>query len=277
MTSTQHDARAQREDNHPLLRVHALHKTFRNGRKNPRTLFRDLSFDIDANEVVGIIGHSGSGKSTILNLIAGLDRPDRGVIEVNGKPIEGPGSDRMVVFQHYGLLPWLTVAGNVRLAIDETMPGTSARERDDIAQRYVDFVGLSDSVGKHPHELSGGMRQRVGIARALAVRPLLLLMDEPFGSLDPFTRGRLQDLVLELFYREHQTILLITHDVDEALFMCDRILLLEVGEHSVIAKSIRVPFAHPRNRSELRENSAYFSLRNEILSHLEHSFAASLT
>lgn len=257
----------------PLLRVRGLSKTFAEKGGDRKTLFDDFSFDVAANEVVGIIGHSGSGKSTLLNLIAGLDAPDAGVIEVNGRPVTKPGKDRMVVFQNYALLPWLSAAGNVRLAVDEAMRGKPQHERETVTKRYIDLVNLGAARDKRPHQLSGGMRQRVGIARALAVRPLLLLMDEPFGALDPFTRGMLQEQVLRLFYEEHQTILLITHDVDEALFMCDRILLLKPGSDSVTAENIRVPFNHPRDRRKLREDSHYQTLRNQILTDLENSYA----
>ncbi len=261
------------DDAATMLRVRGLSKSFPEKGGGIKALFRDFSFDVAANEVVGIIGHSGSGKSTLLNLIAGLDTPDAGTIEVNGQRVTKPGKDRMVVFQNYALLPWLSASGNVRLAVDEAMRGRPLHEREAVTKRYIDLVNLGPAEGKHPHELSGGMRQRVGIARALAVKPLLLLMDEPFGALDPFTRGMLQEQVLKLFYEEHQTILLITHDVDEALFMCDRILLLRPGADSVTAENIRVPFPHPRDRRALREDPLYHTLRNQILAELEGSYA----
>jgi nitrate/nitrite transport system ATP-binding protein len=253
----------------PLLRVQGLRKTFRATDGTALPLFENLDFEIAANEIVAIIGHSGSGKSTILSMIAGLEPADAGTMLLEDRPITRPGSDRMMVFQNYSLLPWLTVDGNVRLAVDEAMRDRPAAERAEVVQRYVELVHLEEAARKRPHELSGGMKQRVGIARALAVRPLLLLMDEPFGALDPFTRGRLQDEVLRLFYDEHQTILLVTHDVDEALFMSDRVLILKSNGVSSIAEDLRVPFAHPRDRRALREDAEFHRLRNHLLDLLE--------
>ncbi|MDX1971775.1 MAG: ABC transporter ATP-binding protein [Candidatus Sumerlaeia bacterium] len=259
----------------PLLQIKNLCKTYHRNGGQVKPLFHNLSFDMASNEVVGVIGHSGSGKSTILNMIAGLEKFDSGVITVNGRTVTKPGFDRMVIFQNYALLPWLTVFENVKLAVDETKPELPAKERVEIAKKYVKLVNLTAASDKKPGELSGGMRQRVGIARALAVRPLLLLMDEPFGALDPFTRGLLQEQVLDLFYAEHQTILLITHDVDEALFMCDRIIILNAGQPSKIAHDLRVPFVHPRDRRELRSSPTFHELRNQILDELERSFILS--
>ncbi len=260
-------------DKGELLKVQGLHKTFPDRQRGERLLFDGLSFDIRQNEIVAIIGHSGCGKSTILNMIAGLEPYEGGSITLQGKCVTGPGSERMMVFQNYCLLPWLTAAGNIRLALDEVMPGKTSAERQEIVDRYIAMMHLQEAAHKRPHELSGGMKQRVGIARALAVEPKLLLMDEPFGALDPFTRGLLQDQVLQLFYRLHQAILLVTHDVDEAVYMADRIIVLKVNGCSSVAKVFDVPFAHPRDRRAIRETNAYHELRNDVIDLLEQSFA----
>lgn len=236
------------------------------------TIFDGLDLAVRENEFVAILGHSGSGKSTLLRMIAGLESIDGGTIEVGGRRVTGPGKDRMMIFQHYALLPWLSVEGNIRLAVDEVMADRSRSERDEIVREHIAMVHLEAAAEKRPHELSGGMRQRVGIARALAVQPLLLLMDEPLGALDPFTRARLQDQILELYYARHQTIVLVTHDVDEALLMADRIVVLRANGSASIGKIIEVPFDHPRDRKALREDGRFQELRNATLELLEAYF-----
>lgn len=271
LTEPQPQTEGVTDSRQPLLAMHDLHKTFPDRKKGRRQLFAGLGMEVYDNEIVAIIGHSGCGKSTILSMIAGLEPFDQGRIELQGQPVTRPGSDRMMVFQNYSLLSWLSAADNIRLALDEVMPEKSRAERQAIVDRYIRMMHLEEAVHKRPHELSGGMKQRVGIARALAVEPKLLLMDEPFGALDPFTRGRLQDQVLELFYQLHQAILLVTHDVDEAIYMADRIIVLQVNSHSSVAQTFQVPFAHPRDRRALREEQAYHDLRNDVLDLLEQS------
>lgn len=235
-------------------------------------IFDGLDLNVYENEFVAILGHSGSGKSTLLRMIAGLEPLTGGTIRIEGRPITGPGKERMMIFQNYALLPWLSVYDNIKLAVDEVMPDVPGKERDQIIREHIAMVHLDDAVHKKPSELSGGMKQRVGIARALAVRPLLLLMDEPLGALDPFTRARLQDQILELYYKRHQTIILVTHDVEEALLMADRIIVLKVEQTACIGEVIKVPFDHPRDRKILRANPLFNKLRNETLALMEEYF-----
>jgi len=254
-----------------LLEVRHLQKQFgSNGKTN--VIFEDLDLTIYENEFVAILGHSGSGKSTLLRMIAGLEQIDGGSISIEGKDITGPGKERMMIFQNYALLPWLSVYDNIKLAVDEVMNDASDNEKDEHIKAHISMVHLEDATLKKPSELSGGMKQRVGIARALAVQPLLLLMDEPLGALDPFTRAKLQDQILELYYERHQTIMLVTHDVEEALLMADRIIVLKVDEVASIGKVIDVPFEHPRDRKKLRESQQFNDLKNETLRLMESYF-----
>ncbi|MCC5930638.1 MAG: ABC transporter ATP-binding protein [Cyclobacteriaceae bacterium] len=254
-----------------LLEVRNLQKQYgSNGKTN--VIFEDLNLTIYENEFVAILGHSGSGKSTLLRMIAGLEHIDGGHLSIEGKDITGPGKERMMIFQNYALLPWLSVYDNIKLAVDEVMSEASEKEKKAHIKEHIAMVHLEDATHKKPSELSGGMKQRVGIARALAVQPLLLLMDEPLGALDPFTRAKLQDQILELYYERHQTIMLVTHDVEEALLMADRIIVLKVDEVASIGKVIDVPFEHPRDRKKLRESPQFNELRNETLSLMESYF-----
>jgi nitrate/nitrite transport system ATP-binding protein len=254
-----------------LLEAKDLQKQYQsNG--DSMVIFDGMELSVHENEFVAILGHSGSGKSTLLRMIAGLEPISGGTITVEGKRVTGPGKERMMVFQNYALLPWLSVYDNIKLAVDEVMPGLSKKEKDQIIREHVAMVHLEDAIYKKPSELSGGMKQRVGIARALAVQPLLLLMDEPLGALDPFTRARLQDQILELYYKHHQTIILVTHDVEEALLMADRIIVLKVGQTASIGEVIDVPFEHPRERKLLREDPIFNKLKNETLGLMEEYF-----
>ncbi len=266
------NANKNRSSNPVLLEVRNLRKWYlSNG--SATVVFDGLELDVRENEFIAILGHSGSGKSTLLRMIAGLEPVSEGTISIEGRKITGPGKERMMVFQNYALLPWLSVYDNIKLALDEVMPDLSRSEKDQIIREHIAMVHLEDAVLKKPSELSGGMKQRVGIARALAVRPLLLLMDEPLGALDPFTRARLQDQILELYYARHQTIILVTHDVEEALLMADRIIVLKVEETARIGEVIDVPFDHPRNRKELRRDPVFNELKNETLSLMEKYFS----
>jgi len=234
----------------------------------------DINLTLQADEFVALIGHSGCGKSTLLKMVAGLERATSGLITLEGKTIRKPGADRMMVFQHYGLLPWLTVRENIRLAVDEVLDGLSHAEKKDLVNEHLAMVNLTAAANKYPDEISGGMKQRVGIARALAIRPKLLLMDEPFGALDALTRGKLQRQVLEIWENHRQTVLMVTHDVDEALYMADRIVMLTNGPHAKIGEILDVPFDHPRDRHALREDPRYYELRNHALNFLDHHFSS---
>jgi len=232
----------------------------------------NIDLDIAPNTFVSIIGPSGCGKSTLLNIIAGLLKPSTGTIILGDRPITGPGPDRGVVFQNYALMPWMTVAENIRFALETVYPQMPLAEQRQIVQEYIGLVGLRGAERKHPHELSGGMKQRVGIARALAIRPKMLLMDEPFGALDALTRGKLQRQVLDIWETHRQAVMMVTHDVDEALYMSDRIVMLTNGPSAQIGEILEVPFPRPRDRQQLRESAEYFELRNHALNFLDRYF-----
>ena len=261
----------QKTENKILLEVRDVSKVFsKNGSSS--VVFDKLNLTVYDNEFVAILGHSGSGKSTLLRLIGGLESPTSGKIYLGDKPITGPGKERMMIFQNYALLPWLSVYGNIKLAVDEVFPKMSKKGKDELIKSYIRMVHLEDALHKKPGELSGGMKQRVGIARALVVQPRMLLMDEPLGALDPFTRSHLQDQILELYYKQHQTIMLVTHDVEEALLMADRIVVLNVKDSAFIGQVIEVPFAHPRDRVKLREDATFNRLKNQTLKLMESYF-----
>jgi bicarbonate transport system ATP-binding protein len=226
---------------------------------------KGIDLEIKKGEFISLIGHSGCGKSTLLNMIAGLDLPSEGIVTLEGQQIKKPGPDRMVVFQNYSLLPWLTVRQNIALAVDEVMTGAPAGERKQIIEEYIDMVGLRHAVDKLPKQLSGGMKQRVAIARALAIRPKLLLLDEPFGALDALTRGSLQEQLMKLCQEYHITSVMVTHDVDEAVLLSDRIVMLTNGPASKIGGILEVDIPRPRVRMEVVNHPSYYSLRSEII------------
>ncbi|MDX2099405.1 MAG: ABC transporter ATP-binding protein [Leptolyngbyaceae cyanobacterium bins.59] len=234
----------------------------------------NIDLDIAENTFVSIIGPSGCGKSTLLNIIAGLSKPSSGTIYLNGQPIFKPGPDRGVVFQNYALMPWMTVLENIRFAIETVNPKLPVSRQRTIAQEYIDLVGLRGAEHKHPHELSGGMKQRVGIARALAINPEMLLMDEPFGALDALTRGFLQDEVERIWEQQRKTVVLITHSIEEALLLSDQIVMMTRGPHAQIAKILDVPFPRPRHRETLDEHPAYHALKAEMELHLSRETRA---
>ncbi len=228
----------------------------------------DVSLDIEPNTFVSIIGPSGCGKSTLLNIIAGLSTATSGDVLVNGVPIQGPGPDRGMVFQNYALMPWMTVEENIRFAVETVHPRMAINRQKNIVRDYIELVGLSGAERKHPHELSGGMRQRVGIARALAIDPQILLMDEPFGALDALTRGFLQDEVERIWEQQRKTVVMITHSIDEALLLSDRIVMMTRGPAAKIASVLDVPFPRPRNRETIDEHPAYHDLKVMMETHL---------
>jgi nitrate/nitrite transport system ATP-binding protein len=233
-----------------------------------RVVFRDVWFGIDRGEFVALIGHSGCGKTTILNILAGLEAPDAGTIAMDGKAVSGPSLDRAVIFQSHALLPWLSAQGNVAFAVRSKHKGWSRAKVQDHARRVLELVGLGEAANRMPSELSGGMKQRVGIARALAIEPALLLMDEPFSALDALTRGTLQDEVLRLVSDAGQTAFMITHDVDEAILLADRILLMTNGPDARVGEVVLNTLPRPRDRATIHRSAGHHALRNHIVDFL---------
>jgi nitrate/nitrite transport system ATP-binding protein len=228
-----------------------------------------IDLDIAEGEFVSLIGHSGCGKSTLLNLLAGLSQASEGGILLNGRQITDPGPDRMVVFQNYSLLPWLTVRQNIALAVNTVYSQLSLSERRDTVERNIQLVNLSAATHKFPAELSGGMKQRVAIARALAIRPKLLLLDEPFGALDALTRGNLQQQLMQICQESGLTTVMVTHDVDEALLLSDRVVCLSNGPAARIGRIVDVPLPRPRDRLEVMNHPDYYHLRAELIHFLQ--------
>lgn len=228
----------------------------------------DISMEIEPNTFVSIIGPSGCGKSTLLDMIAGLSPISGGEILFNGQPITGPGPDRGMVFQNYALMPWMTVEGNIRFAVETVHPKLSPKAMGRVIKENIQLVGLEGAEHKHPHELSGGMRQRVGIARALAIDPQILLMDEPFGALDALTRGFLQDEIERIWEQQRKTVIMITHSIDEALLLSDRIVMMTRGPAARVDEILEVPFPRPRNRETIMQHPEYPKLKAEMESHL---------
>ena len=251
-----------------FIDVQSLEQTFRTS-KGLFPALKDIHLRIARGEFVTLIGHSGCGKSTLLNLLAGLTTPTAGVLLCAGREIKGPGPERAVVFQNHSLLPWLTCFDNVHLAVERVFGGKESRaqlvQRTDAA---LELVGLSHAAQKRPGEISGGMKQRVGIARALSMEPQVLLMDEPFGALDALTRAKLQDELLEIVARSQRTVVMVTHDVDEAVLLSDRIVMLTNGPAATIGDILSVPLARPRNRVALAEDPIYQQCRKAVIDFL---------
>ena len=237
-------------------------------RSGEHVIVRAFDLTLAEDEFVSIIGHSGCGKSTVLSIAAGLVEPTSGGVTVGGRQIDGPGPDRGVVFQSPCLLPWLTALDNVRLGVDQVFAHRPRAERRDIARSALGLVGLGGAEGKRPAELSAGMRQRVGIARAIALSPKVLLLDEPFGMLDSLTRMELQDVLLGVLARERKTVLMVTHDVDEALYLSDRVALMTSGPAARLGGVVSVPFERPRDRGAVLEHPDYYALREELIGFL---------
>jgi nitrate/nitrite transport system ATP-binding protein len=258
--------------NSEFLEVKNLVKSYPTADGTDFTVLDGIDLSIGANEYISVIGHSGCGKSTLLKIVAGLETATSGLVTLEGKEIRKPGAERMMVFQHYSLLPWLTVQENIRLAVDEVLKDVSTIEKKQIVSQHLAMVNLNAAANKYPDEISGGMKQRVGIARALAIRPKMLLMDEPFGALDALTRGKLQKQVLDIWESQPQAVMMVTHDVDEALYMSDRIVMMTNGPKATIGEILQVPFEHPRDRQALRESREYFELRNHALNFLDRYF-----
>src|SRR6266516_4931776 len=256
------------------LKLDHIDKTFTRGNASTEVL-KDINLTIDKGEYVSIIGHSGCGKSTLLNIVAGLTDTTQGCVLLENREVNSPGPDRAVVFQNHSLLPWLTVYENVRLGVDKVFSSSKSRaERDAWTMHNLNLVQMAHACGKRPGEISGGMKQRVGIARALSMEPKILLLDEPFGALDALTRAHLQDSVMEIHRKLGNTVLMITHDVDEAVLLCDRIVMMTNGPAATIGEILQVPLARPRRRLELAAHPTYLKCRQRVLEflHERHSF-----
>lgn len=237
------------------------------------TVLDSVSLTVREGEFICVIGHSGCGKSTLLDMVSGFRQPSQGEVRLQSQVITEPGPDRMVVFQNYSLLPWLTAYENIYLGINSVWPDKPQAEKDKITRDHLAMVGLSEAADKRPGQLSGGMKQRVCIARALALRPQVLILDEPFGALDPITREELQEELLKIWTDHQVTVLMITHDIDEALLLADRLVMMTNGPAAKIGEIMDIPFPRPRNRAQVMESPTYYELRNSALDFLYRRFA----
>jgi nitrate/nitrite transport system ATP-binding protein len=250
------------------LEISRVSKVFASA-NGPQRVVSDFDLNIHQGEFVSLIGHSGCGKSTVLSMVAGLQQLSSGAIVLAGKEVRDPGPDRGVVFQSPSLLPWMTVLDNVLLGVSQAHRDKKLSERTAIATHYLELVGLGDSLHKRPPVLSAGMRQRVGLARAFALSPRILLLDEPFGMLDSLTRFELQDVLIDLWAQDQKTALMVTHDVDEALFLSDRVVMMTQGPDAKVGATLQVPFARPRTRKHVMDDARYYPLREQIIGFLE--------
>jgi nitrate/nitrite transport system ATP-binding protein len=272
-----HTERTALREGLAFLRVDHVDKSFQRGGRTTEVL-KDVSLIIEKGEYVAVIGHSGCGKSTLLNLIAGLTQVSAGAILLEDREVNEPGPDRAVVFQNHSLLPWLTVYDNVRLAVDKVFGAVKSKpERHDWTMHNLDLVQMGHAIDKRPGEISGGMKQRVGIARALAMEPKVLLMDEPFGALDALTRAHLQDSVMQIHARLGNTAIMITHDVDEAVLLSDRIVMMTNGPSARIGEILDVGLPRPRNRLAMVADPAYIAAREAVMKFLyeRHNYVES--
>src|SRR6476469_3057595 len=263
-----------------FISIEGIAKRFPAAGGGTTTVFEDLWLSMQRGDFTCIIGHSGCGKTTVLNILAGLDEPSAGAVIVDNQAIEGPSLDRAVIFQTHALLPWRTVMGNVAYAVSSKWRNWKARRVRERAQKFIDLVGLSGAEHKRPSELSGGMKQRVGIARALSITPKMMLMDEPFSALDALTRGTLQDEVRRICLETGQTAFMITHDVDEAIYLADKIFLMTNGPGAVLAEVVENPLPKDRGRIDLHRHPLYYALRNHIVDFLvsrSKTFASDVT
>ncbi|MFM8277386.1 MAG: nitrate ABC transporter ATP-binding protein [Cyanobium sp.] len=256
----------------PLLRFNQLGKVYATP-AGPYPVLDNINFEVNKGEFVCVIGHSGCGKSTLLNMVSGFATPSSGEVLLNGKPIEKPGPDRMVVFQGYALLPWMTAYENVYLGIDSVKPNLPEHEKREITLEHLEMVGLTAASEKKITQISGGMKQRVAIARALAIRPEVLILDEPFGALDAITKEELQEELLKIWNTQKCTVLMITHDIDEALFLADRLVMMTNGPAAGIGEILNIDFPRPRSREDIMEDPRYYELRNSALDFLYNRFA----
>ncbi|MBJ7901298.1 MAG: ATP-binding cassette domain-containing protein [Cyanobacteria bacterium RI_101] len=241
--------------------------------RGPYTVLEDVNLEVKEGEFICVIGHSGCGKSTLLNMVSGFNSPTTGSVKLKDQPITGPGPDRMMVFQNYCLLPWKSAYDNVLLAINSVYPQKSKTEKEQLTAHYLEMVGLTEAAQKKPNQISGGMKQRVAIARALAISPEVLILDEPFGALDAITKEELQEELLKIWRENQLTVLMITHDIDEALFLADRLVMMTNGPSAKIGEILEIPFARPRNRAQIMDDPKYYELRNYALDFLFHRYA----
>ncbi len=265
-------SRNQKSAAQPFLEFNQVSKTYETA-NGPYTVLEDVNLTVQEGEFICLIGHSGCGKSTLLNMVSGFSHPTTGEVKLKSQPITEPGPDRMVVFQNYALLPWKTAFENVYLAVNAVYPRKSEAEKMGIVRENLALVGLTEAAEKKPTQLSGGMKQRVSIARALAIRPEVLILDEPFGALNPITKEELQEELLKIWSDRRCTVLMITHDIDEALFLADRLVMMTNGPHAKIGEVLNIPFSRPRNRDRIMEDPEYYQLRNYALDFLFHRFA----
>ncbi|MEE4347017.1 MAG: ABC transporter ATP-binding protein [Paracoccaceae bacterium] len=253
----------------PFLSIENLTQRYPDGQGGMMTVFENATFGVEKGEFVCILGHSGCGKSTIMNILAGLAEPTSGVVVMDGREVSGPSLDRGVVFQNYSLLPWLSTLKNVSFGVAARHPDWSKAKVLEHSRQYLAMVGLEgDVIHRKPSQLSGGMRQRVSIARAFANHPKLLLLDEPFGALDALTRGTIQDELLKIWGDSGQTVFMITHDIDEAILLADRILLMTNGPFARVAESVEITIPRPRNRTAIVEHPNYYAIRNHLVQFL---------
>lgn len=251
-----------------FLTIDHVDKVFPLGGGKEYVALKDVKLDISKNEIISIIGHSGCGKSTLLNMIAGLDTISNGTIVLENKHVTSPGPERAVVFQNHSLLPWLSVYQNIEMAVKKVMPELSPKALRDRVEKYISMVNLDHAKDKYPGEISGGMKQRVGIARALSIEPKVLLMDEPFGALDSLTRANLQDHLMRIQMQTGNTVIIITHDVDEAVLLSDRVIMMTNGPEATIGEILEVNLERPRVRLELQHNEEYLRCREAIITFL---------
>jgi nitrate/nitrite transport system ATP-binding protein len=251
-----------------FISIEGITKRFPAAASGFTTVFEDLWLSMRRGDFTCIIGHSGCGKTTVLNILAGLDVPSEGTVIVDNQAIEGPSLDRAVIFQSHALLPWRSVVGNVAYAVSSKWRRWNKSEIERQAQKFIDLVGLTGAEHKRPAELSGGMKQRVGIARALSIEPKIMLMDEPFSALDALTRGTLQDEVRRICVETGQTVFMITHDVDEAIYLADRIVLMTNGPGAVFAEIVDNPLPKERKRTDVHKHPLYYGVRNHIIDFL---------
>ena len=259
-------------DRKPFLEIKDVSKVYptKNG---PFTVLDGVNLNVYESEFICVIGHSGCGKSTLLNMISGFNFPTDGQVLLQGQPITKPGPDRMVVFQNYALLPWRTAFENVYIAVNAVYPNKPEAEKTAIVREHLAMVGLAEAADKKPPQMSGGMKQRVSIARALAIRPKVMILDEPFGALDAITKEELQEELLKIWSDNQCTVLMITHDIDEALFLADRLVMMTNGPHAKIGEVMEIPFSRPRDRARIMEDPQYYQLRNQALDFLYRRFA----
>jgi nitrate/nitrite transport system ATP-binding protein len=254
-----------------FLQAQGLTKVFPTSTgRAPQPVFENINFEIERGEFVCIIGHSGCGKTTILNVLAGLDEASDGVVVMDGREIAGPSLDRGVVFQGHALMPWLSVEKNIAFAVGSRWPDWDKVRTREHCRTFIDMVGLTGAEHKKPSELSGGMKQRVGIARAFAIQPKMLLLDEPFGALDALTRGVIQDELLRICAATHQTVFMITHDVDEAILLADKIMLMSNGPRAVIAEIVQNTMPRSRTRETMHHEPQFYRIRNHLVDFLVH-------